>query len=187
MAKSKLGSPFKLIGPFLSLPIVSQRQRLIRCLRCNSCFFGAVVTDILEFKKKTTFGPTEAQLITAEDAIAGGNWPWEYQVNVFFRLTGSNVRRADLREFVAQNYPLDRNGNPIDCAAINVSLFTPVDRTVEGINLRLDRLDGDWELCLVLDYSLESEFVLDRPVLIDFADSLPEVQWQIYSGWIDVS
>lgn len=145
------------------------------------------MVEIVEFKRKTTFGPTEAQLITAEDAIAGGNWPWEYQVNVFFRLTGSNVRRADLREFVAQNYPLDRNGNPIDCAAINVSLFTPVDRTVEGINLRLDRLDGDWELCLVLDYSLESEFALDRPVLIDFVESLPEVQWQIYSGWIDVS
>ena len=108
-------------------------------------------------------------------------------MNVFFRLTGSDVRRADLREFVAQNYPLDREGNPIDCAAINVSLFTPVDRTIEGINLQLDRLDGDWELCLVLDYSLESEFALDRPVLIDFVESLPEVQWQIYSGWIDVS
>ena len=109
------------------------------------------MVEIFEFKRKTTFGPTEAQLITAEDAIAGGNWPWEYQVNVFFRLTGSDVRRADLREFVAQNYPLDREGNPIDCAAINVSLFTPIDRSVGGTNLCLDKLDGDWELCLVLD------------------------------------
>ena len=143
--------------------------------------------EIVELKNKTTFGPTAAQVNAAEEAIADGNWPWEYQVNVFFRLTGSDVRRADLREFVAQNYPLDRDGNPIDCAAINVSLFTPIDRTIEGINLRLDRLDGDWELCLVLDYSLESEFALDRPVLIDFVESLPEVQWQIDSCWIDVS
>ncbi len=145
------------------------------------------MVEIIKFNRKITFEPTEEQLITAEDAIAGGNWPWEYQVNVFFRLTGSNVRRADLREFVAQHYPLDRDGNPIDCAAINVSLFTPVDRNIEGINLRLDRLDGDWELCLVLDYLLEREFALDQPVLIDFVGSLPEVQWQIDSGWIDVS
>ena len=84
---------------------------------------GAV--GIVKFKRKTTFGPTDEQLITAEDAIDGGNWPWEYQVNVFFRLTGSNVRRADLREFVAQSYPLDRDGNPIDCAAI-VPILSPL-------------------------------------------------------------
>ena len=35
------------------------------------------MVEIVEFKRKTTFGPTEEQLITAEDAIAGGNWPWE--------------------------------------------------------------------------------------------------------------
>ena len=145
------------------------------------------MVEIVEFKRKTTFGPTEAQLITAEDAIADGNWLWEYQVNVFFRLTGSDVRPADLREFLAQNYPLDRDGNPVDCAAINVSLFTPIDLTIEGINLRLDKLEGDWELCLVLDYCLESEFALDRSDLINFVESLPEVQWQIVCGWIDVS
>ena len=112
------------------------------------------MTDIFEFKKKTIFGPTEAQLKLAQNAIVVGSWPWQYEVNVYFAVTGCNktIRRADLRKLVAQAYPVDRDGFLINCAAINVSLFTPIDRAVEGINPRLDKLDGDWELCLVLDY-----------------------------------
>ncbi len=142
---------------------------------------------VITFYKKTPIRPNPAQLKGAEAAIADGNWSWKYQVNVFFRLTGSDLRRADLRELIAQNYPLDRNGNPVDCGAINVSLFTPIDRTIEGINLKLDKLKGDWELCLVLDYWLQGDFAVERSILIDFVNSLHGVQWQIKSGWINVS
>ena len=151
------------------------------------------MTDIFEFKKKTTFGPTEAQLKLAQNAIADSSWPWQYEVNVYFAVTGCNktIRRADLRKLVAQAYPFDRDRFLINCAAINVSLFTPIDRAVEGINPRLDKLDGDWDLCLVLDYYLESEFTAEHSILVDFLESMPiyvlEVQWQIDSGWIAVT
>ena len=142
---------------------------------------------MVEFKGETTFGPTKAQLKTAQDAINNDAWTWEYQVNVYFRLTDSDVGQSDLRELLAQHYPLDKDGLPVDCAAFSVGIFQPSERTVEGINLRLDNLDGDWELCVVLDYFLESEFTFDRSILDDFVRSLPDVQWQIESGWYDVS
>ena len=142
---------------------------------------------MVQFKEETTFGPTKAQLKTAQDAINNDAWTWEYQVNVYFRLTDSDVGQSDLRELLAQHYPLDKDGLPADCAAFSVGIFQPSERTVEGINLRLDNLDGDWELCVVLDYFLKSEFTLDRSILDDFVRSLPDVQWQIESGWYDVS
>ena len=151
------------------------------------------MTDIFEFKKKTIFGPTEAQLKLAQNAIADGSWPWQYKVNVYFAVTGCNktIRRTDLRKLVTQAYMADREGLPANFAGINVSLFTPIDRAVEGINPRLDKLDGDWELCLVLDYNLKSEFTAEHSILVDFLESMPisvlEVQWQIDSGWVAVT
>ena len=151
------------------------------------------MADILEFGKKETCGPTEAQLMTANDAIADGTWPWQYEVNVYFAVTGCNktVRRADLRKLVGQAYPIDSDGLPTSCAAINVALFTPIDRTIEGINRQLNDLDRDWEMCLVLDYNLESEFNAEITILSDFLESTPifalEVQWQIKSGWVAIT
>ena len=151
------------------------------------------MADILEFEKKATCGPTEAQLMTAKDAIASGTWPWQYEVNVYFAVTGCNktVRRADLRKLVGQAYPVDSNGLPVACAAVNVALFTPIDRTIEGINHHLTDLDRDWEMCLVLDYNLESEFNAEISALSDFLESMPiyalEVQWQITSGWVAIT
>ena len=151
------------------------------------------MAEIIKLKQNAMFGPTETQLNTAENAIADGAWPWQYEVNVYFAVTGCNktIRRADLRKLLAQAYPTDSNGLLIESAAIKVSLFTPIDRTVEGVNLRLDKLDGDWELCLVLDYHLKSEFIAEHSTLSGFLESMPiyalEVQWQIESGWVAVT
>ena len=89
---------------------------------------------------------------------------------------------------MAQAHPVDREGLSINFAGSDVSLFTPIDRAVEGTNLCLDKLDGDWELCLVLDYYLESEFTAEHSILVGFLDSMLiyvlKVQWQIDSGWV---
>ena len=112
---------------------------------------------------------------------------------MYFAVTGFNktIKRADLRKLVAQAYPVDEERRPVNFAGINFSLFTPIDRAVEGINPRLDKLDGDWDLCLVLDYYLESEFTAEHSILVDFLESMPiyvlEVQWQIDSGWVAVT
>ena len=149
--------------------------------------------DVVEFKNKTTFGPTEGQLKAAQKSIADGAWPWHYQVNVYFAVTGCNktIRRADLRKLVTQAYPVDSDGLPVNCAAINASLFTSIGRTIGGMNFRPDKLDGEWELCLVLAYHLESEFVAEHSILADFLNSMPvhllEVQWQIDGGWVAVT
>ena len=67
---------------------------------------------------------------------------------MYFAVTGCNktIRRADLRKLVAQADPVDEERRPVNFSGINVSLFTPIDRAVEGINPCLDKLDGDWEL-----------------------------------------
>ena len=151
------------------------------------------MADILEFAKKATCGPTKAQLMTAKDAIANGTWPWQYEVNVYFAVAGCNktVRRADLRKLVGQAYPVDSDGLPVACAATKVALFTPIDRTIEGINHNLNDLDRDWEMCLVLYYNLESEFNDEISFLSDLLESMPiyalEVQWQIKSGWVAIT
>ena len=112
---------------------------------------------------------------------------------MYFAVTGCNktIKRADLRKLVAQAYPVDEERRPVNFAGINVSLFTPIDRDGEGINPRLDKLDGDWELCLVLDYNLKSEFTAEHSILVDFLESMPiyilEARWQIDSGWVAIT
>ena len=155
------------------------------------------MSNVVQFNKKpfvTRHGvshqirPTDKEMEASHDMIMNDTWHWEFNATVFFRISDSNYTEEDIRKLCAAEFPMvDEEDDTKNSLAFNMAVYSTADREIEGINEHLHKIEGDWEICLCMDYFLEDDYLADRPRIIEFIESLKDVQWQLDTSWVDVT